>query len=161
MRLDVTANCSTLGPNDYEYYEDAFQFSTAWELGVSISVSAEAEFSILPAIGASFSKELYTHSFAPDLTCKVLGNGTKTGELLPASSVNPQIDIVKVQSVVDNTGVLPTGVNPDLLTTYSALPTSVKKAADAAQAGATNIKAMGGVAMLGLLAGVAVLAGML
>lgn len=161
---DVTANCTELGPNDYTYYENAFQFSTVWELGVAISVTAAADIPLLPELGSSYSLPLYTHTFAPDQTCKVLGNGTTTGELKLAASVEPQIDIAKVQSEVDRTGVLPTGIDPNQLATYTAagpLPTSVKKADDAAKGGAASARNMGGVVTLSLLVGVGVVAVML
>lgn len=148
------------GENDYEYYEDAFQFSTNWELGVSISLTAEAEFPLLPGLSVSFSQALYEHTFTPNLACLVFNNATKAGSLKPASSVPPKIDIAKVQAVVDRTGHLPSGISADELASYTGagpLPTSVKAAVDAAKNTASRGGA-GGSRMVSLLVAVAAVA---
>lgn len=152
-----------LGENDFEYYEDAFQFSTNWELGVSISLTAEADFPLLPGLSASFSHALYEHAFTPTLACLVFNNATKAGSLKPASSVAPKIDIAKVQAVVDKTGHLPPGISADELATYTVagpLPTSVMAAVDAAENAASRGSA-GGSKMVSLLVAVAAVAAVL
>lgn len=154
---DVTKTCTALGENDYEYYEDAFEFSHNWELGVSLSLSASADFPLLPELSASFTQVLYEHAFTPTLGCLAFDSATKAGQLKPAESVTPQIDIVKLQATVERTGHLPDGVDPSLLENYAdgPLPTSIKAAIDAAKKNVASPGAVGGRGIVSLLVAVA------
>lgn len=153
---DVTKTCTALGEDDFEYFEDAFEFSHNWALGVSLSLSASAEFPLLPELSASFTQELYEHAFTPTLGCLTFDGATKAGQLKPAESVTPQIDIAKLQVVVDKTGHLPDGVDPSLLENYGPLPTSIKKAVDEAKKNVASPRAVGGRGIVSLLVAVAV-----
>lgn len=153
---DVTKTCAVPGENDYEYYEDAFEFSHNWELGVSLSLSASADFPLLPELSTSFTQVLYEHAFTPTLACLTFDSATKAGQLKPAESVTPQIDIVKLQAAVEKTGHLPDGVDPSLLRNYTAgpLPTSIQAAVDEAK-NVASPGAVGGKGIVSLLVAVA------
>lgn len=121
---------------------------------MSASVSAELDLPFLPDFEAGWSIDIYTHTFDPDLTCLAFGDNGTTGELKPASSVEPQIDVAKVQQEVDRTGALPTGVDPSQLATYTMagpLPTNVRAAVDDAEGGSARTKAEGGFWVLGFV----------
>lgn len=127
---------------------------------MSVSLSAEADFPLLPGLSTSFSAVLYTHTFTPNLVCLVFDGATKTGELKPTKSVSPLINIAKVQAAVDKTGHLPPGVDPSLLATYTAsgpLSTSIVSAVDEAE-GAASSMTVGGGRTLSLLVAVAAVA---
>lgn len=127
---------------------------------MSLSLSAEVDFPLLPDLSASFSKVLYTHTFTPNLVCLVFDGVTKTGELKPAESVTPLIDVAKVQAAVDKTGHLPSGVNPSVLATYTAsgpLPTSIISAVDDAGGAASSIGRGGILSLLVVVAAVAMI----
>lgn len=127
---------------------------------MSLSLSAEADFPLLPSLSTSISAVLYTHTFTPNLVCLVFDSVTKTGELKPAESVSPLIDVAKVQASVDKTGHLPSGVDPSLLATYTAsgpLSTSIVSAVDEAK-GVASSMTIGGGGILSLLAAVAAVA---
>lgn len=129
---------------------------------MGISITAEADFPLLPSLGASFSHELYTHTFVPTLVCRAFGGSTKTGELKPAESVTPKIDIPKLQATVDKTGVLPPGVDSSILASITSaggpLPTSIKTALDTVKPNDASRKVLGGGEMLGLLVAVGAVA---
>lgn len=118
---------------------------------MSLSLSAEADFPLLPGLSASFSAVLYTHTFTPNLFCMVFDGPTKSGELKPTESVQPQIDIPKVEAAVNKTGHLPSGVDADLLATYTASGPPSTALQSAVAESVAGPRPMGGAGVLSLL----------
>ncbi|KAF8540636.1 hypothetical protein BDD12DRAFT_804402 [Trichophaea hybrida] len=109
---NVSTTCQPPSANDYTFHPSAIKISS----GLGIALRAVAQFQAggtgpLPAlINQQFDYALFEKDFPAKDIC--LGFDTqRLGEMKNITEFKTQIDVVKVQAVVDKTGQLPSGVD--------------------------------------------------